>query len=58
MLELREHRQHLQHHPSSSRTGVERLRRRLENNIECVEFLGELCELAHLPRESVDAVDE
>ncbi|HEX5246431.1 MAG TPA: hypothetical protein VFW41_04805 [Gaiellaceae bacterium] len=58
MFELGEHREHLQHHPSSRGAGVERLGRRAKDDVERVEFFGELGELAHLPAEPVDAVDE
>ncbi|HTS73675.1 MAG TPA: hypothetical protein VMG74_08185 [Gaiellaceae bacterium] len=58
MLELGEHRQHLQHHPTRRRAGVERLRRRAQHDVERVEFFGELGELPDFPREPVDAVDE
>jgi hypothetical protein len=58
VLELGEHGQHLQHHPPGGRAGVERLGRRAEDNPVGVKLLGQLGELAHLPREAVDAVDE
>jgi hypothetical protein len=58
VLELGEHRQHLQHHPAGCRAGIERLRRGLQDDVERVQLLGQLCELAHLAAQPVDAVDE
>jgi len=58
VLELREHTEHLQHHPPRGRAGVKRLRRRTQDDAVPVEFFGELGELAHLPAEPVDAVAE
>jgi len=58
VFELGEHGQHLQHHPPRRRAGVKGLGRRAQHDVERVEVLGELGELAHLPAESVDAVDE
>jgi hypothetical protein len=58
VLELREHTQHLQHHPTRSRPGVERLRRRAERAAEPVQLLGQLRELAHVTREPIDPIDK
>jgi hypothetical protein len=58
VLELGEDAEHLQHHPPGRGAGVERLGRRLQNNAEPVEFLGQPGQLAHLAAEAVDAVDE
>lgn len=58
VLELGEHGEHLQHHPPRRRTRIERLGGRLQDDAEAVELLGELRELAHLPREPIDAVDQ
>jgi hypothetical protein len=58
VFELGEDAEHLQHHPAGGRASVERLGRRLEHNLELVELVAEPGELAHLARESVDAVDE
>ncbi|HVC87819.1 MAG TPA: hypothetical protein VNC40_10390 [Gaiellaceae bacterium] len=58
VLELGEHAEHLQHHPPSSRAGVERLGRGAEDDVELVEFLRELRQLPDFPGEPVDAVDE
>ncbi|HET8821519.1 MAG TPA: hypothetical protein VFM57_08220 [Thermoleophilaceae bacterium] len=58
VLELGEHRQHLQHHPTCRRPRIERLSGGPKDDVERVEFFGELGELTHLPGEAVDAVDE
>jgi hypothetical protein len=58
VLELGEHAEHLKHHPARGRPCVERLCRRAQNDIELVEFLGDPGELANLPAEPVDPVDE
>jgi hypothetical protein len=58
VFELGEDAEHLQHHPPRRRVGVERLGRRLEHDVERVEFFGELSELANLAREPVDPVAE
>ena len=58
VLELGEHGEHLQHHPARGRAGVERLGRRAQRHPDPIQLLGELRELAHLPRQPVDAVDE
>ncbi|HTZ65518.1 MAG TPA: hypothetical protein VMB51_15545 [Solirubrobacteraceae bacterium] len=58
MLKLGEHSEHLQHHPSRRRAGVEWLGGGAQDHAEVVEFLGDPGELAHLAREAVDAVDE
>jgi len=58
VLKLGEHSEHLQHHPSRRRAGVEWLGGGAQDHAEVVEFLGDPGELAHLAREAVDAVDE
>ncbi|HVN62425.1 MAG TPA: hypothetical protein VMT59_14290 [Gaiellaceae bacterium] len=58
VLELREHRQHLQHHPPRRRARVERLGRRAQRHPGPVELVGQLGKLADLSREPVDAVDQ
>jgi hypothetical protein len=58
VFELGEDAEHLQHHPAGGGAGVERLRGRLQDDVELVELLAEPGELAHLPAEPVDAVDE
>ncbi|HET7128485.1 MAG TPA: hypothetical protein VFJ93_05345 [Gaiellaceae bacterium] len=58
MLELREDGEHLQHHPPGGGAGVERLGRRLQRDIELVQLIGKLGELAHLAREPVNPVDQ
>ena len=58
MLELGEHAEHLQHHPPGWGAGVERLRRRLQDDVELIELLAQPGELTHLAGEAVDAVDE
>jgi hypothetical protein len=49
VFELGEHAEHLQHHPPRRGAGVERLGRRLQHDVELVEFLAQPGELAHLP---------
>jgi hypothetical protein len=58
VLELGEHAEHLQHHPTRWRAGVERLGRRLQHDADPVELLGQPGQLAHLAAETVDAVHE
>jgi hypothetical protein len=58
VFELGEHAEHLQHHPPRRRAGIERLRRRLEDDVELIEFLAQPGELTHLTAQPVDAVDE
>jgi hypothetical protein len=58
VFELGEHAEHLQHHPPRRRAGIERLGRRLQDDVELVEFLTEPGELTHLAGEAVDAVDQ
>jgi hypothetical protein len=58
VLELGEHAEHLQHHPAGRGAGVERLGRGAQHDAEPVELLGQLGELAHLSRKTVDTVDE
>jgi hypothetical protein len=50
--------EHLQHHPSRRRAGVEGLGCRAQHDADPVELLRQLGELAHFAREAVDAVDE
>jgi hypothetical protein len=49
VLELGKDAEHLQHHPTRRAAGVERLGRRLQHDVELVEFLAQPCELADLP---------
>ena len=58
VLELCEHAEHLQHHPPRRGAGVERLGRRLQDDVELIELLAQPGELTHLAAEPVDAVDE
>jgi hypothetical protein len=58
VLELGEDAEHLEHHPPSGGAGVERLGCRAQHHAVRIEFFGELRELAHLPGEPGDAVDE
>ncbi|HET8894648.1 MAG TPA: hypothetical protein VFM96_11185 [Gaiellaceae bacterium] len=58
VLELGKHAEHLQHHPPRRGARVERLGRRLQDDVDLIEFLAQPRELTHLPREAVDAVDE
>jgi hypothetical protein len=58
VLELGEHPEHLQHHPTGGGAGVEWLRRRAEDHAELVQLVRDHGELTNLARETVDAVDE
>ncbi|HET7572666.1 MAG TPA: hypothetical protein VFJ77_08355 [Gaiellaceae bacterium] len=58
VLELREHRQHLQHHPPRRRAGVKGFGGGAECDAGPVELLRQLRQLPDLPAEPVDAVDE
>src|SRR5581483_11353200 len=58
VLELGEHAEHLQHHPPRRGAGIERLSRRLQDDVELVELLAQTRELSYLAGEAVDAVDE
>jgi len=57
-LELGEDAEHLDHHPTSGATGVERLGRAPEEHSGLVQFVEDLGEAADRPSESVYAVDE
>jgi hypothetical protein len=58
VFELGEDAEHLQHHPPRRRAGVERLSRRLQDDVELIQLFAESGELAHLAGEAVDAVDQ
>jgi hypothetical protein len=58
VLKLREHTEHLEHHPPRGGARVERLGRGAQRTPVAVQLLGELGELAHIPGQAVDAVDE
>jgi hypothetical protein len=58
VLELSEHAKHLQHHPAGRGPSVERLGGGAQDHAKPVQFLGNPCELANLPAQSVDPVDE
>ncbi|MDQ3530819.1 MAG: hypothetical protein M3456_00305 [Actinomycetota bacterium] len=57
-FELGEHPEHLHHHLARRRRGVERLGRRAQRHAGAIEVLGYLRQLAHVSRQSVDAMHE